>query len=143
MTAAATEPARHGDARLFASIAVGCGALAVGSLLAVVITDPGLALSGHAYEDAMTAIVWASLSWLLGRPGVTSVIIGGRNESQFRDNIAAAGLVLSPQERERLDAASRPPLLYPYWHQSFTAQDRLGAVDLDLIRPYAEEFKRG
>lgn len=67
MTAAVSEPARHGDARLFASIAVGCGALAVGSLLAVVITDPGLALSGHAYEDAMTAVVWASLSWLLGR----------------------------------------------------------------------------
>src|SRR5690606_22673101 len=35
-----------------------------------------------------------ALSWLLDRPGVTSVIIGGRNEAQFADNIAAAHLVL-------------------------------------------------
>ncbi len=83
-----------------------------------------------------------SLAWLLGRPGVTSVIIGGRTEEQFRDNIAAAALELSPEERARLDAVSRPPLLYPYWHQSFTAQDRLGKVDLDLIAPYAEELSR-
>ncbi|ODT82259.1 MAG: aldo/keto reductase [Pelagibacterium sp. SCN 64-44] len=84
-----------------------------------------------------------ALSWLLGRPGVTSAIIGGRNEKQFADNIAAADLELSADERARLDAVSRPPLLYPYWHQSFTAQDRLGRIDLDLIGPYAEEFKRG
>ena len=84
-----------------------------------------------------------SLAWLLGRPGVTSVIIGGRNEAQFGDNIAAAGFVLSAEERAKLDAASRPPLLYPYWHQSFSAQDRLSPVDLDLIGPYAEEFTRG
>ncbi|SFV37201.1 Predicted oxidoreductase [Devosia crocina] len=84
-----------------------------------------------------------ALAWLLGRPGVTSVIIGGRNEKQFRDNLAAADLVLSFEERERLDAASRPPLLYPYWHQSFSAQDRLSKTDLDLIGPYAQEFSRG
>jgi aryl-alcohol dehydrogenase-like predicted oxidoreductase len=84
-----------------------------------------------------------ALSWLLGRPGITSLIIGGRSEAQFADNIAAADLVLTDEERSRLDAVSRPPLLYPYWHQSFTAQDRLSKTDLDLIGPYAEEFKRG
>lgn len=84
-----------------------------------------------------------ALAWLLGRPGVTSVIIGGRSDAQFQDNLAAAGLTLSDEERARLDAASRPPLPYPYWHQSFTAQDRLGKIDLDLIGPYAEEFRRG
>jgi aryl-alcohol dehydrogenase-like predicted oxidoreductase len=84
-----------------------------------------------------------ALAWLLGRPGVTSVIIGGRNEAQFADNIAAAKLSLSSEERARLDKASQPPLLYPYWHQSFTAQDRLGPADWGLIGPYAEEMKRG
>lgn len=84
-----------------------------------------------------------ALAWLLGRPGVTSVIIGGRSEEQFRDNIAAAELKLSDEERSRLDAVSQPPLLYPYWHQSFTAQDRLGPIDRELIEPYAEDFKRG
>lgn len=94
-------------------------------------------------EEREVSGAQVALSWLLGRPGVTSAIIGGRNEHQFRDNIAAARLVLSAEERARLDAVSRPPLLYPYWHQSFTAQDRLGPVDRDLISPYAEEFKRG
>ena len=84
-----------------------------------------------------------ALSWLLGRPGVTSVIIGGRSHEQFEDNLKAADFKLAPEERARLDAASRPPLLYPYWHQSFSAQDRLGPIDFDLIGPYAEEFKRG
>ncbi len=84
-----------------------------------------------------------ALAWLLGRPGVTSVIIGGRSQEQFEDNLKAAELKLTAEERAKLDAASQPPLLYPYWHQSFTAQDRLGKIDLDLIGPYAEEFKRG
>jgi aryl-alcohol dehydrogenase-like predicted oxidoreductase len=84
-----------------------------------------------------------ALSWALGRPGVTSVIIGGRTGAQFQDNIAAAAFKLSHEERQRLDDVSRPPLLYPYWHQSFTAQDRLSPVDLDLIAPFAEELKRG
>jgi diketogulonate reductase-like aldo/keto reductase len=84
-----------------------------------------------------------ALAWLMERPGVTSVIIGGRNEAQFADNIAAVHLSLGNSERARLDAVSRPPLLYPYWHQSFSAQDRLSKVDLDLIGPYAKEFSRG
>ena len=35
----------------------------------------------------------------LARPGVTSVIIGGRTEEQFADNLAAADLKLSPPRR--------------------------------------------
>ena len=30
------------------------------------------------------------------------------------------------------------PLIYPYWHQSFTATDRLAEADLALHRPYLE-----
>lgn len=84
-----------------------------------------------------------ALAWSLGRPGVTSAIIGGRNEAQFQDNLAAADLKFTNEERARLDAVSRPPLLYPYWHQTFTANDRLGPVDTDLLSSYVEEFKRG
>ncbi|UXN71568.1 aldo/keto reductase [Devosia neptuniae] len=84
-----------------------------------------------------------ALAWALGRPGVTSVIIGGRSEAQFKDNLAAADLKLSAEERQKLDAVSRPPLLYPYWHQTFTANDRLGPADQDLLSTYVEDFKRG
>lgn len=84
-----------------------------------------------------------ALAWALGRPGVTSVIIGGRSDEQFQDNLLAAELKLSAEERQRLDAVSQPPLLYPYWHQTFTANDRLGKADTDLLAPYVEDFKRG
>ena len=63
-----------------------------------------------------------ALAWLLGRPGITSLVIGGRTEAQLKDNLAAASLVLTPEERQRLDEVSQPPLLYPYWHQRNTIE---------------------
>ena len=39
-------------------------------------------------------------------------------------------------ERDRLDKVSLPTLLYPYWHQAWTANDRLGPADLSLIKPH-------
>ena len=77
-----------------------------------------------------------ALAWLLGRPGVASVIVGGRTEDQFRDNLAAADLKLSAEERSRLDTVSQPPLIYPYWHQFNNARKRFGAADLALHAPF-------
>jgi aryl-alcohol dehydrogenase-like predicted oxidoreductase len=77
-----------------------------------------------------------ALAWLSGRPGVTSVILGARTEAQLVENLKAADLRLSEEERARLDAVSAPPLLYPYWHQANTAADRLSAADLSLLGPY-------
>lgn len=77
-----------------------------------------------------------ALAWLIDRKGVTSVIIGGRREEQFRDNLAAASLKLSDEERELLDAVSLPPVIYPYWHQLRSAKDRLGEADLSLLAPH-------
>lgn len=94
-------------------------------------------------EDRGVSGAQVALAWLLGRPAVTSVIIGGRTEAQFKDNLAAADLKLTTEERARLDQVSQPPLLYPYWHQSFTATDRLSPIDLDLITPYLEDTTRG
>ncbi|HEU4494139.1 MAG TPA: aldo/keto reductase [Rubrobacteraceae bacterium] len=74
-----------------------------------------------------------ALSWLLGRPGVASVIVGARTDEQLADNLKAAELVLSEEERRRLDGASTPPLIYPFWHQAKTASDRLGPADLPLL----------
>jgi aryl-alcohol dehydrogenase-like predicted oxidoreductase len=74
-----------------------------------------------------------ALAWLLGRPGVTSLVIGARTDEQLADNLAAASLELAAEERARLDEVSEPPLLYPYWHQLKTASDRLGEADLTLL----------
>ena len=77
-----------------------------------------------------------ALAWLLGRPAVTSVVIGGRNEKQLGDNLGAANLVLTDEQRARLDRVSLRPLPYPYWHQAATASDRLGPADLSLLTPH-------
>ena len=75
----------------------------------------------------------AALAWTLGRPGVASIVVGARTEEQLADNLGAADLVLGDDERARLDELSAPPLLYPYWHQAKTANDRLGEADLTLL----------
>jgi aryl-alcohol dehydrogenase-like predicted oxidoreductase len=79
-----------------------------------------------------------ALAWLLTRPGITTVIVGARDEDQLADNLAAAELELSADEIERLESVSRPPLIYPYWHQQTTASDRLSSADLSLIGPFLE-----
>jgi aryl-alcohol dehydrogenase-like predicted oxidoreductase len=77
-----------------------------------------------------------ALAYTLGKPGVTSLVVGARTEEQLVDNLAAADLGLAADERARLDAISAPPLLYPYWHQAKTASDRLSAADLTLLAPH-------
>ncbi len=77
-----------------------------------------------------------SLAWLLQRPLVASVIIGGRTTAQFEDNLKAMDLKLTADDVARLDKVSQPPLIYPYWHQNFTASDRLGTADLALHAPF-------
>jgi len=80
-----------------------------------------------------------ALAWLLGRPTITSLVMGGRTEAQFRDNLACVNVKLTDEERARLDKVSQPPLIYPYWHQSWTAQDRLSEADLVLHRPFMKD----
>jgi aryl-alcohol dehydrogenase-like predicted oxidoreductase len=90
--------------------------------------------AAHGVSAARVAI-----AWLLRRPGVTSVVIGAKREDQLLDNLAAAALELTPEEHDRLEKVSRPPLPYPYWHQAATASDRLGEADLTLLRPYLSQ----
>jgi aryl-alcohol dehydrogenase-like predicted oxidoreductase len=59
-----------------------------------------------------------AINWLLQRPTVSTVIIGARSEEQLRDNLGAVGWNLSSEQVAKLDAASKLPLPYPYWHQS-------------------------
>jgi aryl-alcohol dehydrogenase-like predicted oxidoreductase len=77
-----------------------------------------------------------ALAWLLERPGITSVIVGARTDEQLADNLGAATLELTQDEHERLEQVSRPPLIYPFWHQRNTANDRLSDADLSLIGSY-------
>ncbi|MDQ0440180.1 aryl-alcohol dehydrogenase-like predicted oxidoreductase [Kaistia dalseonensis] len=77
-----------------------------------------------------------ALAWLLGRPGVTSLIIGARTDAQLADNLKSVDVKLTEDERARLDKVSELPLLYPYWHQAATASERLSKADLVFLAPY-------
>ncbi|WP_182087221.1 aldo/keto reductase [Aureimonas sp. ME7] len=120
------------------------GATAEGSRLTAGWTEPPIRDEDRLWRivDALVEIgkgrgvsaAQVALAWLLGRPAVASLVIGGRREDQFRDNIAAAALTLSDEERRRLDEVSRPPVIYPYWHQQNTSRDRFGPADLVMDR---------
>jgi len=77
-----------------------------------------------------------ALAYLLAKPQITSLVIGARTDEQLIGNLAAADLRLTGDEFAALDTVSRPPLLYPYWHQASTASDRLSPADLSLIGPH-------
>ncbi|MGA7825405.1 MAG: aldo/keto reductase [Steroidobacteraceae bacterium] len=74
----------------------------------------------HEASPARTA-----LSWVLGRPAVSSVIVAARKAEQLEDNIRAVDLRLSDEEVRLLDRASDPGVPYPKWMvlQLDTAED--------------------
>lgn len=80
---------------------------------------------GKAYDiiDVMTKIgnghkvsaARVALSWLLTKPGVTSIIIGAKKKEQLLDNIECTGLQLSNEELGDLEAISALSQEYPAW----------------------------
>ncbi|GGE03401.1 oxidoreductase [Aureimonas endophytica] len=56
-----------------------------------------------------------ALNWLIGRPTVSSVILGARNEAQLRQNLDAVGWSLTPEQTAKLDAASAVAAPYPHF----------------------------
>ncbi len=86
-------------------------------------------------EEHGVSAAQVALAWLLTRRGVTSVVIGARTEEQLADNLACASVHLSAQELDRLERVSRPPLIYPHWHQAAGAKDRLSEAERALLEP--------
>ena len=74
------------------------------------------ALDGVAKETGKS-IPQVALNWLLGRPTISTVIIGARNEEQLLQNMGAIGWSLTADQIARLDAASAVTPSYPTWHQ--------------------------
>ena len=87
-------------------------------------------------EQRGVSAAQVALAYMLGKPAVTTLVIGARTSEQLADNLAAADLRLTDAERGQLDKASAPPLIYPYWHQAKTASDRLSPADLTLLGRY-------
>lgn len=66
-------------------------------------------------EPRGISVAQVALAYVLAKPFVTSVIIGARRIDQLEDNLAAADVVLTPEELMQLDAVSALPTEYPGW----------------------------
>lgn len=84
-----------------------------------------------------------ALAWLLTRPSIASLVVGGRNAAQFEDTLQAPDLVLGDEELKRLDDAGRLPLIYPYWHQHNFARERFSDADRALHDSYEDRHYGG
>jgi len=56
-----------------------------------------------------------ALSWVAGRPGVSSVLVGASRPEQLHQNIRALDIELHAGQRERLETASALPTIGPYY----------------------------
>ena len=77
-------------------------------------------------------VAQVALAWLLRRPAVATLVVGGRDAAQFEETLGACEMALDDEEVARLDAASRPPLIYPHWHQHQFAAPRFSQADRAL-----------
>jgi aryl-alcohol dehydrogenase-like predicted oxidoreductase len=67
-----------------------------------------------------------ALAWVMGRPGVASVLLGVSRAEQVSDNVAALDVTLLPEHRSALDAVSEPDVRMLY--SLFTPAMRRNAV---------------
>jgi aryl-alcohol dehydrogenase-like predicted oxidoreductase len=79
------------------------------------------ALDAVAKETGKT-VPQIALNWLLGRPTVSTIVIGARTEEQLRQNLGAVGWSLTPAQVAALETASAVKPIYPYWHQAQFAE---------------------
>ncbi|MCO6050255.1 aldo/keto reductase [Mesorhizobium sp. RP14(2022)] len=82
-------------------------------------------------EETDKTVPQVALNWLMGRPTVSSVIIGARNEAQLRDNLGAAGWRLTEDQISKLDRASHVPAPYP--HFPYERQDGFRRLNPPII----------
>ncbi|MFT8246760.1 aldo/keto reductase [Roseomonas sp. BN140053] len=91
------------------------------------VVDALVAVAGEAGHT----VPQVALNWLLGRPTVSSVIIGARDEAQLRENLGAAGWTLTPAQVAALDTAS--DVLPPYPHTPYRQQPGFALLNPPMV----------
>lgn len=119
----------------------------VGSRYAAAFTEPPVADENRLYDiiEEIVAIAaehsatpaQVALAYTLGRPGVTTLVIGAKNPAQLADNLGGAEITLTQDEVGRIERVSRPVVPYPYWHQLAWDLARLSPAERTFLEPYA------
>lgn len=76
-------------------------------------------------EEHNVAMSQIALNYALQKPGITSVIIGARNEKQLLENIKTTEWKLTEVEMKSLDKVSEPPSIYPHWYFDVFKKERM------------------
>jgi len=96
-------------------------------------------------EQTGASVARVALAWQLGKPFVTSIIIGAKRLDQLEDNLAATELKLTPEQTAILDQASALPPEYPGWMVQFqNSRDPRGSAQApteEQIRSAAQRLK--
>ena len=77
-------------------------------------------------DEQARSMAEVALAWAVGRPGVSSVLVGASRVAQLRQNVASLDIALTPAQQQRLDAASVPPMPNPYFIFQLPARMRFG-----------------
>jgi diketogulonate reductase-like aldo/keto reductase len=81
-----------------------------------------------------------ALAWVLGRPGVTSTIIGARRIEQLEDNLKALDVKLSAEELGRLDTLTKPTFGFPQNMQAWFPGLHNGGTSVNGVSALASPF---
>ena len=87
-------------------------------------------------DEADQSPARVALSWVAGRPGITSMLMGVSRVEQVTDNAMALEVVLSPEHRAALDAVSAPDLrmLYSLFTPALRRQAVFGGNSVRIWR---------
>ena len=87
-------------------------------------------------DEAGQSPARVALSWVVGRSGVASTLMGVSRAEQVADNAAALDLVLSPEHRAALDAVSAPDpkMLYSLFTPAMRQQVVFGGSSVEAWR---------
>ena len=80
--------------------------------------------------EAGRSMAEVALAWAIDRPGVSSVLIGASRAEQVAQNIAALSVELTAEQRAKLDQASAPPSLNPYFIFDMPAKRIFGGEEV-------------
>ena len=73
-------------------------------------------------EEKGVSVSQFALAWCAQQPGVTSPIIGPRTMEQLEDNLAAAAVQITDEDRKRIDAVIPPGTeVVSYYNADFAA----------------------
>lgn len=69
-------------------------------------------------KDKGCSLSQLALAWNLNQPGITSPIIGPRTMEQLEDNLGAADVAITEEDRQRIDAIAPPKQALHAWGEA-------------------------